>query len=87
MGIIKGSEAALSKSSRYLGRTEYEKQSNRSLLGDNNDRSKIYTLFESYQKLRPSAAYDVADRFVNVHIIDASANTRIWAANTLGSML
>ncbi|KAG8939076.1 hypothetical protein FRC04_007029 [Tulasnella sp. 424] len=62
MGIIKGSEAALSKSSRYLGRTEYEKQSNRSLLGDNNDRSKIYTLFEAYQKLRPSAAYDVADR-------------------------
>lgn len=87
MGIIKGSEAALSKSSRYLGRTEYEKQSNRSLLGDNDDRSKIYTLFEAYQKLRPSAAYDVADRFVNVHILEPTANTHIRAANTLESML
>ncbi|KAG8960167.1 hypothetical protein FRC05_007045 [Tulasnella sp. 425] len=66
MGIIKGSEAALSKTRRYLERKEYEKQSNRSLSADDTDRSKIYTLFEAYQKLRPPTSYDVADR---VHII------------------
>ncbi|KIO30552.1 hypothetical protein M407DRAFT_20440 [Tulasnella calospora MUT 4182] len=66
MGIIKGSEAALSKPRHYLERTDYEKQSNRSLSGEDADRWKIYTLFKAYQKLRPPTSYDVADR---VHIL------------------
>ncbi|KIO30551.1 hypothetical protein M407DRAFT_20439 [Tulasnella calospora MUT 4182] len=73
MGIIKGSEAALSSSRGYLGRAQYEQQSNRSLFGDDTDRSRIYTLFESYQKLRPTKAYDVADR---VHALMASLQDR-----------
>ncbi|KAG9047262.1 hypothetical protein FS837_002665 [Tulasnella sp. UAMH 9824] len=73
MGIIKGSEAALSSSRGCLGRTEYEQQSNRTLFGDDTDRSRIYTLFEAYQKLRPPKAYDVADR---VHTLMASIQDR-----------
>ncbi|KAG8937463.1 hypothetical protein FRC00_005249 [Tulasnella sp. 408] len=62
MGIIKGSEASLSKPRHYLDQSEYEGQSNRSLPGDGTERSRVYTLFEAYRKLRPSASYDIADR-------------------------
>ncbi|KIO30554.1 hypothetical protein M407DRAFT_20442 [Tulasnella calospora MUT 4182] len=62
MGIIKGSEATLSKPRRYLSRDEYESHSNQSLTGESTERSRIYSLFESYQKLRPPSAYDTADR-------------------------
>ncbi|KIO30548.1 hypothetical protein M407DRAFT_20436 [Tulasnella calospora MUT 4182] len=62
MGIIKGSEASISKSSCYLGSAEYEEQNNRSALGDSADKSNIYSMFQTYQKLRPPASYDLADR-------------------------
>ncbi|KAG9040943.1 hypothetical protein FS837_012934, partial [Tulasnella sp. UAMH 9824] len=62
IGIIKGSEATLSKPRRYLSRDEYESHSNQSLTGESTERSRIYSLFESYQKLRPLSTYDSADR-------------------------
>ncbi|KAG8912744.1 hypothetical protein FRC00_003886, partial [Tulasnella sp. 408] len=62
MGIIKGSEASLSQSSCYLGREEYEEQHNRSVLGESIDKSNIYRMFQTYQKVRPPASYDLADR-------------------------
>ncbi|KAG9016355.1 hypothetical protein FRB90_003160 [Tulasnella sp. 427] len=62
MGIIKGSEASLGKQRRYLDRNAYETQSNRTHSGDDTERFRIYTLFEAYQKQRPSSSYDIADR-------------------------
>ncbi|KIO30538.1 hypothetical protein M407DRAFT_69086, partial [Tulasnella calospora MUT 4182] len=62
MGIIKGSEASLAKQRRYLDRDSYENQSNRTHSGDDTERSRIYTLFEAYQKQRPPSSYDMADR-------------------------
>ncbi|KAG9047260.1 hypothetical protein FS837_002663 [Tulasnella sp. UAMH 9824] len=69
MGIIKGSEPSLSKPRHYLDQKEYESQNNRSLSGDTTERSRVYTLFEAYQKLRPSTSYDIADR---VHLLAAT---------------
>ncbi|KIO30541.1 hypothetical protein M407DRAFT_20429 [Tulasnella calospora MUT 4182] len=66
MGIIKGSETSMGKPRRYLDQIDYESQNNRSLSGDTTERSRVYTLFEAYQKLRPSASYDIADR---VHLL------------------
>ncbi|KAG8896642.1 hypothetical protein FRC01_011694, partial [Tulasnella sp. 417] len=61
MGVIKGSEASLSKQRRYLDRKTYENLSSRTHSGDDTERSRIYTLFEAYQKQRPSGSYDPAD--------------------------
>ncbi|KAG8948841.1 hypothetical protein FRC04_009306 [Tulasnella sp. 424] len=69
MGIIKGSETSLSKPRHYLEQSEYENQSNRSLSGDSTERSRVYTLFEAYHRLRPSESYDIADR---VHLLTKS---------------
>ncbi|KAG9016354.1 hypothetical protein FRB90_003159 [Tulasnella sp. 427] len=73
MGIIKGSEASLNKSRHHLDQTDYESQNNRSLSGDSTERSRVYTLFEAYHKLRPTASYDIADR---VHILAAALRDR-----------
>ncbi|KAG9047264.1 hypothetical protein FS837_002667 [Tulasnella sp. UAMH 9824] len=62
MGIIKGSESTLGKPRRCLSREDYEGQTNRSLSGESTERTRIYTLFEAYQKLRPPFSYDTADR-------------------------
>lgn len=62
MGVIKGSEDSLKKSRHYLDRKTYEKRSSRTHSGDDTERTRIYSLFEAYQKMRPSASYDVADR-------------------------
>ncbi|KAG8937466.1 hypothetical protein FRC00_005252 [Tulasnella sp. 408] len=66
MGIIKGSEASLGKPRHYIDRSEYQNHNNRSLSGDIPERSRVYTLFEAYRKLRPSTSYDIADR---VHLL------------------
>ncbi|KIO30545.1 hypothetical protein M407DRAFT_20433 [Tulasnella calospora MUT 4182] len=73
MGVIKGSEASLSKSRRYLDRDTYETLSSRTHSGDDTERSRIYTLFEAYQKQRPSGSYDVADR---VHALLEALQTK-----------
>ncbi|KAG8931119.1 hypothetical protein FRC00_000874 [Tulasnella sp. 408] len=73
MGIIKGSETSLYKHRRYLDKTEYEEQNNRSVLGESVDKAKIYSMFQSYQKLRPAASYDVADR---AHVLMAALQER-----------
>lgn len=75
MGIIKGSETSLYKSRRYLDKKEYEEQNNRSVLGDGVDKAKIYSMFQSYEKIRPPASYDVADRFASFHTVDPFAHT------------
>ncbi|KIO23210.1 hypothetical protein M407DRAFT_27279 [Tulasnella calospora MUT 4182] len=62
MGVIKGSEASRSYPKRFLDRQAYESQSSRTHFGDPTERSRIYTLFEAYCKLRPPSSYDVADR-------------------------
>lgn len=62
MGVIKGSEDSLNKSRHYLERKHYEKRG-RTHSGDETERTRIYSLFEAYQKLRPPASYDVADRY------------------------
>ncbi|KAG8926505.1 hypothetical protein FRC01_008766 [Tulasnella sp. 417] len=62
MGVIKGSEASLSQPRRCLDRRTYETLSSRTHSGDDTERSRIYTLFEAYQKQRPSGSYDLADR-------------------------
>ncbi|KAG8965904.1 hypothetical protein FRC05_002962 [Tulasnella sp. 425] len=62
MGVIKGSEASRSYPKHYLDRQAYESQSSRTHFGDTTERSRIYTLFEAYLKLRPPSSYDVADR-------------------------
>ncbi|KAG8926503.1 hypothetical protein FRC01_008764 [Tulasnella sp. 417] len=73
MGIIKGSEASLGKQRRYLDRDSYENQSNRTHSGDETERTRIYTLFEAYQKQRPPSSYDIADR---VHALMEALQTQ-----------
>ncbi|KAG8902416.1 hypothetical protein FRC00_008567 [Tulasnella sp. 408] len=62
MGIIKGSEASRNYPKNFLDRQAYESQSSRTHSGDPTERSRIYTLFEAYCKLRPPSSYDAADR-------------------------
>ncbi|KAG8942986.1 hypothetical protein FRC04_003272 [Tulasnella sp. 424] len=62
MGVIKGSEASFNGPRQYLDRETYESQSSRTHSGDQTERSRIYTLFEGYLKIRPLAAYDIADK-------------------------
>ncbi|KAG8942979.1 hypothetical protein FRC04_003265 [Tulasnella sp. 424] len=62
MGVIKGSEASRHYPKHFLDRQAYESQSSRTHFGDPTERSRIYTLFEAYLKLRPPASYDIADR-------------------------
>ncbi|KIO30565.1 hypothetical protein M407DRAFT_20453 [Tulasnella calospora MUT 4182] len=62
MGVIKGSEASRNFPKGFLDRQAYESQSSRTHFGDPTERSRIYTLFEAYLRLRPPASYDAADR-------------------------
>ncbi|KAG8960069.1 hypothetical protein FRC00_000926 [Tulasnella sp. 408] len=62
LGVIKGSELAFMSSKRQLDRETYESQSSRTHAGDYSERSRVYTLFESYMKKRPPSSYDMADR-------------------------
>lgn len=62
MGIIKGSEASLGQTRGYLDRKTYENQTNWTVSSDETERSRIYSLFETYQKSRPPTSYDIADR-------------------------
>ncbi|KAG8942983.1 hypothetical protein FRC04_003269 [Tulasnella sp. 424] len=62
MGVIKGSEACLKLQKPYLDRDSYEMQSARARSSDPAERSRIYTLFEVYLRLRSPSSYDMADR-------------------------
>ncbi|KAG8905111.1 hypothetical protein FRB99_000675 [Tulasnella sp. 403] len=62
IGIIKGSEDALASASGFLDRKSYEEISSRRHGTFAGDRSRIYDLFESYQKIRHQGSYDAADR-------------------------
>ncbi|KIO30542.1 hypothetical protein M407DRAFT_69087 [Tulasnella calospora MUT 4182] len=73
MGVIKGSEASLSQPRRYLDRYTYENLSSRTHSGDDTERSRIYSLFEAYQRQRPSGSYDFADR---VHALMEALQTK-----------
>ncbi|KAG8997000.1 hypothetical protein FRB90_012598 [Tulasnella sp. 427] len=66
MGVIKGSEASRSYPKLFLDRQGYESQSSRGYFGNATERSRLYTLFEGYLKVRPLASYDAADR---VHML------------------
>ncbi|KAG8897328.1 hypothetical protein FRB99_008233 [Tulasnella sp. 403] len=55
VGVIKGS-------GRTLDRKSYEEMSRRRHATFANDRSRIYDLFEMYEKKRPLPSYDAADR-------------------------
>ncbi|KAG8898993.1 hypothetical protein FRB99_007004 [Tulasnella sp. 403] len=55
VGVIKGS-------GRILDRKSYEDMSHRRHGTFANDRSRIYSLFEAYEKMKPRPSYDVADR-------------------------
>ncbi|KAG8928796.1 hypothetical protein FRC00_001640 [Tulasnella sp. 408] len=62
VSVIKGSESSLKLQTRYLDRNSYEIQNNRTRSGDDGERSRVYTLFEAYSRLRPPSSYDLADR-------------------------
>ncbi|KAG9044657.1 hypothetical protein FS837_007754 [Tulasnella sp. UAMH 9824] len=61
ISVIKGSETSRSFPKGFLDRQAYESQSSRTHFGDYTERSRIYTLFEAYLKLRPQGSYDAAD--------------------------
>ncbi|KAG8880114.1 hypothetical protein FRB98_005338, partial [Tulasnella sp. 332] len=60
MGVIKGSSNTLTAG--YLDRETYESLSSRTYSTFNDDRGRIYTLFEAYRKLKPAQLVDAADR-------------------------
>ncbi|KAG8937366.1 hypothetical protein FRC00_006484 [Tulasnella sp. 408] len=64
ISVIKGSEVSRSFPKYFLDRQAYESQSNRTHFGDSTERSRIYTLFEAYLKLRPPGSYDAADSLI-----------------------
>lgn len=64
MGVIQGSEQALSCTDRFLDRQRYEDLSHRSQSTFATQRNTIYAIFESYiQRKKAKGHYDSADRY------------------------
>ncbi|KAG8875202.1 hypothetical protein FRB97_005339 [Tulasnella sp. 331] len=80
MGVIKGSSNTLTAG--YLDRETYESLSSRTYSTFNDDRGRIYTLFEAYRKLKPAQLVDAADRpqFDYIYIDEIQDNMLIDAA-------
>lgn len=62
IGVIKGSEVALTFKSGFLDRTTYENLSTRTYPVFAGQRSAVYDLFVSYLRFKPKGSWDAADR-------------------------
>lgn len=85
MGVIKGSESTLDSPSGCLDRGTYEALSTRTQSRFAGDRSRIYTLFETYRKLKPvdyidppqrSGATCLANRYTHDDLQNARPRSR-----------
>lgn len=66
LGVIQGSEGALSQESRFLDKKSYESLSHRAQHTFASHRNTIYAIFLSYLKQKStSKEHDAADRFVS----------------------
>lgn len=82
MGVIKGSESTLESPSGYMDRNEYEALSTRTQCSFAGDRSRVYTLFEAYRKLKPSDYIDPPQRSDTIYPVDLDAHDDSQNART-----
>lgn len=65
LGVIQGSEEALSQESRFLDKTTYENLSHRTQYAFSGRRDTIYSIYMLYrQQKRKDDEYDAADRYI-----------------------
>jgi len=83
MGVIKGSEDALSTAKGYVDRSTYEKMSERTQSTFAKARGRIYTLFESYLKFKMNYGYyDGPDRSVHSRNLKACSLKFFYSIST-----
>jgi hypothetical protein len=69
-GVIRGSEGTLTLPERSLSREAYDALSHRSQSTFADQRSRIYSIFESYMKRkRERGDYDATDRLASQYIV------------------
>lgn len=77
LGVIQGSEEALSQENRFLDKTTYENLSHRTQYTFSGRRDTIYSIYVLYrQQKRKDNEYDAADRYIIFKEVRDRANEK-----------